>query len=154
MTNQGDSVLWLGDRGKGLVRYNIKDNTYKLISFQQKLNRPVDDVLSFCQYDENKFYIGTSTGVVSMKYEEDSVRAISYIGQEHGLSNDMIHGILSDKNGFLWMSSEQKINKYSPPNPMNGRISSLFTEMAYILKSLVMAHIINVLIADDFSLVG
>lgn len=123
MTNQGDSVLWLGDRGKGLVRYNIKDNTYKLISFQQKLNRPVDDVLSFCQYDENKFYIGTSTGVVSMKYEEDSVRAISYIGQEHGLSNDMIHGILSDKNGFLWMSSNKGLNKY---NPMNGRIHTFY----------------------------
>lgn len=123
MTNQGDSVLWLGDRGKGLVRYNIKDNTYKLISFQQKLNRPVDDVLPFCQYDENKFYIGTSTGVVSMKYEEDSVRAISYIGQEHGLSNDMIHGILSDKNGFLWMSSNKGLNKY---NPMNGRIHTFY----------------------------
>lgn len=123
MTNQGDSVLWLGDRGKGLVRYNIKDNTYKLISFQQKLNRPVDDVLSFCQYDENKFYIGTSTGVVSMKYEKDSVRAISYIGQEHGLSNDMIHGILSDKNGFLWMSSNKGLNKY---NPMNGRIHTFY----------------------------
>lgn len=123
MTNQGDSVLWLGDRGKGLVRYNIKDNTYKLISFQQKLNRPVDDVLSFCQYDESKFYIGTSTGVVSMKYEKDSVRAISYIGQEHGLSNDMIHGILSDKNGFLWMSSNKGLNKY---NPMNGRIHTFY----------------------------
>lgn len=123
MVNQGDSILWLGDRGKGLVRYNIKDNTYKLISFQEKLNRPVDDVLSFCQYDENKFYIGTSTGVVSMRYEKDNARAISYIGQEHGLSNDMIHGILSDKNGFLWMSSNKGLNKY---NPMNGRIHTFY----------------------------
>lgn len=123
MVNQGDSILWLGDRGKGLVRYNIKDNTYKLISFQEKLNRPVDDVLSFCQYGENKFYIGTSTGVVSMRYEKDSARAISYIGQEHGLSNDMIHGILPDKNGFLWMSSNKGLNKY---NPMNGRIHTFY----------------------------
>lgn len=119
MINQGDSILWLGDRGKGIVRYNMKDNCYRLISFQQRLNRPVDDVLSFCQYDENKFYVGTSTGVVSMKYEKDSVRTLGYIGQEHGLSNDMIHGILSDKNGFLWMSSNKGLNKY---NPMNGRI--------------------------------
>lgn len=123
MANQGDSVLWLGDRGKGLVRYNIKKDTYKFISLQQKLNRPVDDVLSFCQYDENKFYIGTSIGVVSIRYDRDSVYAINYIGQEQGLSNDMIHGILSDKNGFLWMSSNKGLNKY---NPMNGRIHTFY----------------------------
>lgn len=123
MVNQGDSILWLGDRGKGVIRYNMRDNTYRVISFQQRLKRPVDDVLCICQYDENKFYIGTSTGVVSMKYEKDSVRAISYIGQEHGLSNDMIHGILSDKNGFLWMSSNKGLNKY---NPMNGRIHTFW----------------------------
>lgn len=123
MANQGDSILWLGDRGKGLVRYNMKNDTYKFISLQQKLNRPVNDILSFCQYDENKFYIGTSIGVVSMKYEKDSVYSVNYIGQEQGLSNDMIHGILADKNGFLWMSSNKGLNKY---NPMNGRIHTFY----------------------------
>lgn len=128
----------------------MRDNTYRVISFQQRLKRPVDDVLCICQYDENKFYIGTSTGVVSMKYEKDSVRAISYIGQEHGLSNDMIHGILSDKNGFLWMSSNKGLNKY---NPMNGRIHT-FGETVFTWKSLVTALIINVRIVEGFSLVG
>lgn len=123
MMNQGDSVLWLGDRGKGLVRYNIRTGKYRIISFQKLLNRPADDILSFCQYDDNKFYVGTSTGVVSMKYENGAVRNVSYIGQEHGLSNDMIHGILSDKNGFLWMSSNKGLNKY---NPMNGRIHAFY----------------------------
>lgn len=68
MISQGDSILWLGDRGKGLIMYNIKNDTYKVFSFQNTLGRPVDDILSICKYDDYKFYIGTSTGMVSMKY--------------------------------------------------------------------------------------
>lgn len=123
MISQGDSILWLGDRGKGLIMYNIKNDTYKVFSFQNTLGRPVDDILSICKYDDYKFYIGTSTGMVSMKYINDSVKNISYIGQENGLSNDMLHGILSDKNGFLWISSNRGLNKY---NPMNGRIHTFY----------------------------
>lgn len=123
MINQGDSILWLGDRGKGLIMYNMKNNTYKVFSFQKILGRPVDDILAICRYDDYKFYIGTSTGMVSMKYINDSVKNITYIGQEHGLSNDMLHGILSDKNGFLWISSNRGLNKY---NPMNGRIHTFY----------------------------
>lgn len=129
MMNQGDSILWLGDRGKGLVRYNMKNGKYKIISFQRLLNRPVDDILSFCQYDDNKFYVGTSTGLVSMRYENGTIRNVSYIGQEHGLSNDMIHGILSDKNGFLWVSSNKGLNKY---NPMNGQIHAFYRNSIHV----------------------
>lgn len=123
MVNQGDSVLWLGDRGKGLIMYNIRTNKYKVFSFQETLKRPVDDILSICMYDDYKFYIGTSTGMISMRCVNDSITNISYIGQEHGLSNDMLHGILSDKNGFLWISSNKGLNKY---NPMNGRIHTFY----------------------------
>lgn len=123
VVSEGDSVLWLGDRGHGLVRYELKNDKYKVLSLQKYLERPVDDVMSICQYDYNKFYIGTSNGVVSIKYCSDTLENISYIGQEHGLSNDMIHGILSDKNGFLWMSTNQGLNKY---NPMNGQIHTFY----------------------------
>lgn len=123
LVNEGDSVLWLGDRGRGVVRYDLKSDEYKVFSLQKYLDRPVDDIMSIWQYDRDKFYIGTSNGVVSIKYGKDSLENISYIGQEHGLSNDMIHGILSDKNGFLWMSTNKGLNKY---NPMNGQIHTFY----------------------------
>lgn len=123
MVNQGDSVLWIGDRGKGIVKYNIKDDSYRNYSFQKLLNRHIDDILCLCQYDNNKMYVGTSKGVVSMKYSGSDISNVSYIGQEQGLSNDMVHGILSDKNGFLWMSTNKGLNKY---NPLSGKMHTFY----------------------------
>lgn len=123
MVSQGDSVLWIGDRGNGLVKYNIYNKSYKSYLFQDILGRPTDDVLCLCQYDNNKLYVGTSTGVVSMKYSNTDINNVSYIGLEHGLSNDMVHGILADKNGFLWMSTNKGLNKY---NPVSGKMHTFY----------------------------
>lgn len=123
MVSQGDSVLWIGDRGNGLVRYNIDDKSYKNYLFQDILGRSADDILCLCQYDNNKLYIGTSTGVVSMKHSNSDISNVSYIGLEHGLSNDMVHGILADKNGFLWMSTNKGLNKY---NPVSGKMHTFY----------------------------
>lgn len=123
MVSQGDSVLWIGDRGNGLVKYNINNKSYKSYLFQDTLGRPTDDILCLCQYDNNKLYVGTSTGVVSMKYSNTDISNVSYIGLEHGLSNDMVHGILADKNGFLWMSTNKGLNKY---NPVSGKMHTFY----------------------------
>ncbi len=123
MVSQGDSVLWIGDRGNGLVKYNIYNKSYKSYLFKDIIGRSADDILCLCQYDNNKLYIGTSTGVVSMKYSNSDISNVNYIGLEHGLSNDMVHGILADKNGFLWMSTNKGLNKY---NPVSGKMHTFY----------------------------
>lgn len=41
----------------------------------------------------------------------------TYIGREQGLLNDMIHGILEDESGLLWLGTNRGLIKY---NPING----------------------------------
>ena len=113
MTADGDSVLWLGSRGNGLVRFNRRTEEYQVLSLKDMLDRSVDDVLSLCVASDGRLYVGTASGLVAVWYDGDYLQA-SYVGREHGLPNDMIHGILEDTmDGFLWLSTNRGLVKYN-----------------------------------------
>lgn len=112
MIADGDSVLWLGSRGDGLVKFNRMTEEYQVISLKDMLDKSVDDILSLCVASDDRLYVGTASGLVVIAHEGDYLHA-SYVGREHGLSNDMVHGILEDKSGFLWLSTNKGLIKYN-----------------------------------------
>lgn len=116
MVSEGDSILWLGSREKGLVRFDMRTNEYKVISLKEMLRKAVDDILSLCISHNGKLYIGTTSGLVLLSTTQNKMKA-QYVGREQGLLNDMIHGVLEDKRGFLWLSTNKGLIKY---NPING----------------------------------
>lgn len=111
----GDSALWLGSRGQGLVRFNVQTGKYYVFSLKELLNKQVDDVLSLHYAKNKKLYAGTSSGLVELTFHGNKMIG-NYIGKEHGLLNDMIHGILEDDNGILWLSTNRGVTKYNPAN--------------------------------------
>lgn len=112
MVAQGDSVIWLGSRGQGLVRFDRKTEEYKVISLKRIFQKPVDDILSLHIDDDGILYVGTTAGLVV--YPTFPHRHPKYIGRNSGLLNDMIHGILKDKEGALWLSTNRGLVKYNP----------------------------------------
>lgn len=115
MQAAGDSILWLGSRQDGLVRFNKKTEEYKVISLSDRVHKSVNDILSLCQADDGTIYVGTTSGLVHVSFEGAEVN-VGYFGREQGLLNDMIHGIVEDKNGFLWLSTNKGLIKYNPKN--------------------------------------
>ena len=116
MLSEGDSLLWLGSREKGLVRFDMRTEEYLVISLKERLKKSVDDILSLHRAKDGNMYIGTTSGLVSLAINGNKFEA-HYIGREQGLLNDMIHGVLEDGNGFLWLSTNRGLIKY---NPLNG----------------------------------
>lgn len=116
MLAEGDSILWLGSREKGLVRFDKRTEEYKVISLKEMLQKSVDDVLSLYRTKEGLLYVGTTSGLVCLNFNGKQMEA-TYIGREHGLLNDMIHGILEDESGLLWLGTNRGLIKY---NPING----------------------------------
>lgn len=114
MVAQGDSVLWLGSRGQGLVRFSMKTGEYQVYSLYKILGKAVDDVLCMYPYDENRFFVGTIAGLVSIEMMENGNFHAEYIGREQGLFNDMIHGIVKDDSGILWLGTNKGLIKYDP----------------------------------------
>lgn len=115
MIAEGDSILWLGSREKGLVRFDKRSEEYKVISLKEMLHKSVDDVLSLHRTKDGHMYVGTTSGLVCLNFQGEKINA-KYIGREQGLLNDMIHGILEDENGLLWLGTNRGLIKYNPKN--------------------------------------
>ena len=122
MLPEGDSILWLGSREKGLVRFDKRTEEYKVISLKEMLHKSVDDVLSLYRTKEGVLYVGTTSGLVCLNSNRGQMKA-TYIGREQGLLNDMIHGVLEDENGLLWLGTNRGLIKY---NPINGSSHAYF----------------------------
>lgn len=115
MLAEGDSILWLGSREKGLVRFDKRTEEYRVISLKEMLHKSVDDVLSLYRAHDGKMYVGTTSGLVCLTFHGKKIEA-TYIGREQGLLNDMIHGVLEDDNGLLWLGTNRGLIKYNPKN--------------------------------------
>lgn len=112
---QGDSVLWLGSRGQGLVRFDIRRHEYQVYSLRSMLSKAVDDILCLCEYGEKHLFVGTTSGLVSVRIDGRNI-VPSYIGREQGLFNEMVHGIVKDDAGILWLGTNKGMIKYDPLN--------------------------------------
>lgn len=109
-----DSILFLGSRGNGLVCLDMHKESYRVFSLQDILHRSVDDVLSL-YLDESKsvLYVGTTAGLLAIHLLEKSRKPI-YLGGEDGLFNDMIHGIVQDQSGILWLGTNKGLVRFNP----------------------------------------
>ncbi len=114
MMSDGDSVLWLGSREQGLVRFDTSSRSYDVYSLRELFGRPVDDVLCLARTSDGALLAGTTAGMVSLRFDGRRVVEARYVGREDGLLNDMIHGIREDADGFLWLSTNKGLIKYNP----------------------------------------
>lgn len=115
MIPEGDSVLWLGSRDRGLVRFAVGTGDYWVFSLKALLGKSVDDVLCIHRMKAGDMLVGTTSGLVRLRFTGKKVDA-RYAGREQGLLNDMIHGILEDADGFVWLSTNKGLIKYDPVN--------------------------------------
>lgn len=124
MVAEGDSLLWLGSRGMGLVKFNTKTEAYRVYSLDEEIKKKsVNDILSIYQ-EGDVLYLGTVSGLVRLAFSNQRQSfTTTVISKEEGLLNDMIHGILKDKNGFFWLSTNKGLVKY---NPANGSMHSYY----------------------------
>lgn len=113
MDVQGDSLLWLGSRGSGLVRFNIKNHNYKRFLFKDKALFPMNDILCILR-KENKFYLGTVAGIIYFEIVDDEITSTKVIGHKGEFPNNMVHGLVIDNEGYIWASTNKGLIKYKP----------------------------------------
>ncbi len=112
--------LWIGTFNNGLYLYDPKlDNEAKLDKFSHYVNDPRniyslsnDSISVFFQDSLNNIWIGTVGGGLNI-YQPDTGTFLHF-DQGDGLANDVIHGILEDANGNLWVSTNFGISKFNP----------------------------------------
>ncbi len=117
MKAAGDSVLYAGSRGYGLVRLDLKTDEYSVISMRYLYNEAIDDILSLCPASDGSLYVGTVSGLLRLHNSGKDIKA-EHIGKKSGLVNDMIHGILEDSDGIIWLGTDRGLVKYNPANSL------------------------------------
>ncbi|MDD3196014.1 MAG: two-component regulator propeller domain-containing protein, partial [Paludibacter sp.] len=100
-----DSILVLG-----LYRGFYLFNTHTGEKSSTRINGTVNTILK----DGNRTYwVGTMTnGVYFYDVPNDSLR--HFTKENAGLSSNHIYAIEKDEEGFLWISTEEGVNKFSP----------------------------------------
>lgn len=117
LAEDGNGHLWIGTQF-GLVRAIYKPGgqlndfeLYKSNSADKKglNNSSVSCILPDPQYPKDILWIGTKGGGVNRM--DINKKEFTYIFRDHGLPNDVVYGILPDKQGHLWCSTNRGLAK-------------------------------------------
>ena len=115
---QEDSAgrTWFGTRGGGLSRFNPRTAEWKV--FRHDDNAPNslshDAIFSLHFSADTLLWIGTQGGGLCCM----DVRSEQFVAwkEEHGLANNVVYGVLEDRQGDLWLSTHQGLSRMTPPN--------------------------------------
>lgn len=117
MTFDGVSKIFLGSRrGYGVLRIDIHTFEYDFISMDNAQNKGIGDIMSLLLDKDSTLYVGTGSGLTQIKMYKDKGNEIKQFGRHNGIINDMIHGILKDENGIIWLSTNKGLVKYNTQN--------------------------------------
>lgn len=111
LIRESDSTLLLGMRGGyGLIRFDMRTKNYDFVDMHRLQSRALGDLLCLCKSRESGLYCGASSGLILLTPQGD----IRQFDRRNGIVNDMIHGVLEDAHGCIWLSTNKGLVQYSP----------------------------------------
>ncbi len=108
---ENDSILWIGSRGYGLIRLNLHSENYKFIRILKNNAETINDILCIHKDVNGNLWFGSSFGVTKLISYQDTIVYKNY-NEIDGLPNNSVHGILEDKRGFLWLSTNRGLVEF------------------------------------------
>ena len=115
--NDDDGSFWFGSDTRGLYQFNYTTN--RLRSFWNPSNDSAylshNDVISLCNDPDNPqqyLWVGTEGGGLN-KLDKTTGKVIRYT-TSIGLPNNVINGMLFDKEKNMWVSTNHGICKFNP----------------------------------------
>lgn len=138
---ENDSIVWFGNRGYGLRRLNLTDETFEKVTFYKKGIKTINDILSIYKDSKGSIWVGTSFGILKIQNYDPVNHQVSFVNYSEieGLPNNTIHGILEDDKGDLWISTNGgvvrfnvKMENFHVYNYKNGLNVFEFSDGAYL----------------------
>lgn len=122
--------IWIGTRGEGLFKVNIKNETIKHFTPSLKNGLSSNAILCIKETKDGNICIGTRGGGLNI-YGETKTDQIKIYNKNNGLLSGTICSIEEDKKGNLWLStlagishldlSTQKIKNFAADEGVNHR---------------------------------
>ena len=118
MVQLNDSLFILGSRrGFGLISYNLRSGQYTFLQEINDEHLAFGDILSVRITQDSTLLIGSSSGLLKASYQENQLQVYP-VKHNHREISIMIHGILQEANGHVWLSTNKGLAKYNPANQL------------------------------------
>jgi signal transduction histidine kinase/ligand-binding sensor domain-containing protein len=109
--------IWIGTQG-GISLFNNTDSTFTYFPVKQELARPDDSyfmVLAFAEFDNHLWISTFNNGVwkLALSNENQNVQVTQRVNIPE-LNNYTVYCTLRDKQGLIWMGTNQGLIQYNP----------------------------------------
>ena len=121
-----DSILWISNYNRGVMRYNPKNNT--ISTYTQKNGLPSNDILSVTEDKNGHVWMATSNGLSRLDPKSGRLRNFS---EADGLSNTQFfeQAILTASDGCIYLGGNSGIDCFDPSDiKQNGYQPSVVLE--------------------------
>lgn len=115
-----DSSLWVGTWHHGLIRITNLNSVNDRLAYEKYGKDPENEyaiksdfVTSVIRVSKNSIWVGTEGGGLAHGIISDNGIKFSSYRESDGLSNNVVKRILADQSGFLWITTNNGLNKFS-----------------------------------------
>lgn len=113
-----DGIIWVGTRD-GLNKYNPQDQSFKQFKHSERdTNSLTNNFVYSCIFEDSRgfLWIGTYGGGVSIfdKKSETFKNFRFSVNRKNGISDNVVFSVYEDKNGIIWLGTNNKLNRYDP----------------------------------------
>ncbi len=108
-----EGVLWFGTFQGGLNKFDHESETFtRFLHNPDDPNSLGDDmILDALLAEDGAFWLGTAAGLDRFYPASES---FTHYGEEDGLLNETIYGLLEDEEGSIWFSSNRGLSQLDP----------------------------------------
>ena len=139
--DKNPDILWIGTRGGGVVRFNMKTERFEDAGYTYSPDYVRDmDILSMARGSDDCLWIGTACGLSRITEENGQAIFSNFSGPS--LDDPAVHGIVEDVSGKVWLSTGNGIVCMDPRTgastsytSRNGLQNDEFSDGAYFMDN-------------------
>ncbi|MBI9072213.1 MAG: SpoIIE family protein phosphatase [Melioribacteraceae bacterium] len=107
-----DGYIWVGTWGGGLNKFDPVKQSFKRFKHDADDSKSLsnDLVLTILEDSNRNLWFGTSGGGLNLFNKKD--QSFTHFRVQDGLPSDVIYGILEDKSGDLWLSTNKGLSRF------------------------------------------
>ncbi|XOV80427.1 MAG: two-component regulator propeller domain-containing protein [Aestuariibacter sp.] len=112
--------LWVGTWGGGISLFDEQMNLLKVLKLDSSRDSLSENKIWVILEDSKRnIWVGTQGGGISLLTVQDrevNNYRFTRITRSDGLPSNVVYGLLEDKQGFIWASSNRGLSKINPQN--------------------------------------